>query len=75
MSSLSEADHPYYDGCISGLTINSNKRNIRVNYQAKVGTVSGCRLVKRSVSFLDLQPGQTAPEEGYVQVKNRFKIS
>ena len=65
---LSIADHPYYDGCISGLTINSNKRNILVNYEAKVGTVSGCKLVKKSVTFLDLLPGQTEPEEGYVQV-------
>ena len=65
---LNIAGHFYYDGCISGLTISSSKRNILVNDEAKVGTVSGCKLVKKSFTVLYLLCGQTEPEEGYTQI-------
>ena len=62
-------DHPYYDGCISDLTLNTNKQNILENNKAMVEVVAGCTLVKRAVTFKEADDSVDETKvEGYVQV-------
>ena len=66
------AVHPYFDGCVSELSLNGKNKNILTNYVSKVGTVSGCKLVKRAVTFKQAEPDDvgTDRDTGYVQVKS-----
>lgn len=65
------ADLPYFDGCVSDLQLNEKAKNILTNNVAKVGTVSGCTLVKRAVTFKEAEEADIGTDEdtGYVQVK------
>ena len=70
------AVHPYFDGCVSELSLNGKNKNILTNYVSKVGTVSGCKLVKRAVTFKQAEPDDvgTDRDTGYVQVKSSFNF-
>lgn len=64
------AVHPYFDGCVSDLSMNGVKKNILVNNEARVGVATGCKLVKRGVTFTepDADDAGTDADTGYVHV-------